>query len=70
LTRRFKAATGLTPHRYLMRLRLEQAVRDLRTTLRPIADIAVACGFSHQEHLTRTMRVQLGTTPGEVRRSV
>lgn len=69
LTRRFKASTGHPPHRYLVRLRLEQAVRELRTGDRPIADIAVCCGFSHQEHLTRTMRAQLGTTPAEVRRS-
>ena len=69
LTRRFKASTGLTPHRYLMRVRIEQAIRELRTTSTPIADIAVSCGFSHQEHLTRTMRAQLDTTPAEVRRT-
>lgn len=69
LIRRFKAATGLTPHRYLVRLRLRQAVRELRDGDRPIAEIAVACGFSHQEHLTRTMRARLGTTPAQVRRA-
>ncbi|MEZ0365916.1 helix-turn-helix domain-containing protein [Mycobacterium sp. pUA109] len=69
LTRRFKTATGLTPHRYLVRLRLAQAVRELRTSDRAIADIATSCGFSHQEHLTRTMRMQTGTTPAEVRRT-
>lgn len=68
LIRRFKAATGLTPHRYLVRLRLRQAVRELRDGDRPIAEIAVSCGFSHQEHLTRTMRARLGTTPAQVRR--
>lgn len=31
LTRQFKAATGMTPHRYLVRLRVEQAARELRT---------------------------------------
>jgi AraC family transcriptional regulator len=69
LTRRFKASTRLTPHRYLVRLRLAQAVRELRTGDRPIVDIALSCGFSHQEHLTRVMRAQMGTTPAEVRRS-
>jgi AraC family transcriptional regulator len=69
LTRRFKASTRVTPHRYLVRLRLAQAVRELRIGDRPIADIAVSCGFSHQEHLTRTMRAQMGTTPAVVRRS-
>jgi AraC family transcriptional regulator len=68
-TRRFKAATGRTPHRYLVRLRVEAACRLLRTSALPIAVIASRCGFSHQEHLTRVMRAQLGTTPAALRRS-
>ncbi|MER6926050.1 AraC family transcriptional regulator [Streptomyces spiralis] len=31
--------------------------------------MAVACGFSHQEHLTRVMRARLGTTPAALRRA-
>jgi AraC family transcriptional regulator len=68
-SRRFKATTGLSPHRYLLRLRVEQAGRMLRTGSLPIADVAVACGFSHQEHLTRVMRAQLGMTPAALRRT-
>jgi AraC family transcriptional regulator len=68
-SRRFKATTGLSPHRYLLRLRVEQAGRMLRTGTLPIADVAVACGFTHQEHLTRVMRAQLGRTPAALRRS-
>lgn len=67
--RSFKARTGLPPHRYLMRLRMEQAARLLRTGDLPIADIAARCGFSHQEHLTRLLRAHLGTTPGALRRA-
>ncbi|TNC29702.1 AraC family transcriptional regulator [Amycolatopsis alkalitolerans] len=67
-TRRFKAATGETPHRHLMRLRVEQACRLLRTSSLGIREIAVRCGFSHQEHLTRVMRARLGTTPAAYRR--
>ncbi|MFI8997449.1 helix-turn-helix domain-containing protein [Streptomyces sp. NPDC053542] len=66
--RGFKARTGLPPHRYLMRLRVEQAVRLLRTTTMPISEVAARCGFSHQEHLTRVLRARLGTTPGALRR--
>jgi AraC family transcriptional regulator len=40
----------------------------LRTGTEPIADIAVRCGFSHQEHLTRVLRSHLGTTPAALRR--
>lgn len=67
-TRQFKASTGEPPHRFLMRLRVEQACRLLRASPMPIAEVAVRCGFSHQEHLTRVMRARLGTTPAAVRR--
>jgi AraC family transcriptional regulator len=68
-TRQFKVSTGESPHRFLMKLRLDQASRLLRTGTLPIAEIAVRCGFSHQEHLTRAMRTRLDTTPGAVRRA-
>jgi AraC family transcriptional regulator len=68
-SRRFKARTGLPPHRFLLRLRVEQAGLLLRTGDDPIADIAARCGFSHQEHLTRVLRAQLGTTPAALRRA-
>jgi AraC family transcriptional regulator len=68
-TRRFKAATGQTPHRYLVGLRVEAASRLLRAGSLPIAEIAVRCGFSHQEHLSRTVRARLGTTPLALRRA-
>ena len=67
-SRQFKARTGLAPHRFLLGLRVDQACRLLRTNRAPIAEIAVRCGFSHQEHLTRVMRAHLDTTPGAVRR--
>ena len=67
-SRQFKARTGLAPHRFLLALRIDQACRLLRADTAPIAEIAIRCGFSHQEHLTRVMRAQLGTTPGAVRR--
>jgi AraC family transcriptional regulator len=68
-SRQFKARTGLPPHRFLLRLRVEQAGLLLRTGTDPIAEIAVRCGFSHQEHLTRVLRAQLGTTPAALRRA-
>ncbi|MFE7242394.1 helix-turn-helix domain-containing protein [Streptomyces sp. NPDC057582] len=68
-TRRFRASTGQSPHQFLLKLRLECACRLLRTGSAPIAQVAAACGFSHQEHLTRVMRTRMGTTPATLRRS-
>jgi AraC family transcriptional regulator len=67
-SRQFKVSTGETPHRFLLGLRLEQACRLLRASTVPIAEVAVRCGFSHQEHLTNVMRANLETTPAAVRR--
>jgi AraC family transcriptional regulator len=68
--RQFRRTTGQSPHRYLMRLRIERATRLLRETGNGIADIAFACGFANQEHMTRLFRHHLGTTPGAYRRAV
>jgi AraC family transcriptional regulator len=63
----FKRVTGMSPHRYLMTLRVERAKRMLQHR-EPIAEIAVACGFSHQEHLTNVFRRFTSVTPGAYRR--
>lgn len=69
-SRQFRASTGHSPHQYLLGLRLEQACRLLRTqATTPIGEVAVECGFSHQEHLTRVMRARLDTTPAALRRA-
>jgi AraC family transcriptional regulator len=66
--RRFKSATGAPPHQYLMAMRVERAKRLLMQR-EPIAEIALACGFTHQEHLTRIFRRLTGATPASFRRA-
>jgi AraC-like DNA-binding protein len=61
--RLFRIAYGVTPHVYLALLRLERARAMLRTDA-PLAQIAVACGFSDQSHLTRFFKRVYGITPG------
>jgi AraC family transcriptional regulator len=65
--RRFREATGTTPHRFVTERRVERAARLLRGSSLPISVIASSCGFSDQSHLTRVFRAHVGATPGEAR---
>lgn len=65
----FKAATGETPHRYVLARRAERAKRMLRQTQLPLTDIAVATGFKSAPRFVRSFREVTGTTPGAWRRS-
>ncbi|WP_181704902.1 AraC family transcriptional regulator [Chthonobacter rhizosphaerae] len=61
--RNFKAATGLTPHRWQMRARIEKAQALL--TERPclLTDVAAATGFADHSHFSRVFRKMTGTSP-------
>ncbi|WP_245649152.1 helix-turn-helix domain-containing protein [Sphingomonas mali] len=67
--RQFKRSTGRAPYQYIIEQRVERARELLRGDL-PIAEIAVRCGFTHQEHLTRIFGRTTGVTPGAYRRSI
>jgi AraC family transcriptional regulator len=68
--RMFRAATGLTPHQYVLDLRLSRAQDCLRQKNASIIDIAISCGFSSQSHMTTLFRQRLEMTPAEFRRNV
>ena len=66
----FEDATGQTPHRYLLNLRLKHATELIRKKSIPLVEIAAASGFSSQSHMSGVFRKLCGTTPGEMRRLV
>jgi len=63
LARLFRAAYGLPPHKYLEGLRVRRAESLIRAGL-PLAEVALAAGFSSQSHLNRSFKQVLGVTPG------
>jgi AraC-like DNA-binding protein len=69
LVRAFRAEVGLTPHAYLVDVRVRRA-RDLLRADRPPAEVALRVGFADQAHLTRAFKARLGVTPGAYRRAV
>ena len=67
IIRRFRREMRMTPHAYLVALRIAQAIRLLRQG-ETIAQAAAAAGFSDQSHLTRHFKRWTGMTPGSFRR--
>jgi AraC family transcriptional regulator len=66
--RAFRQATGEPPHQWLMRRRIERAKDLLRSPGAPLAEIALACGFVDQSHMTRVFSRSEKLTPGAWRR--
>jgi AraC family transcriptional regulator len=66
----FKEQTGQAPHQFVLATRLEHATGLLRQSNLSVADVAHACGFSSQQHMTNVMHSHLGTTPRRYRDSM
>jgi AraC family transcriptional regulator len=67
--RQFSASVGQSPYQFVLTRRIELAKQLLSRTDRSIVDIALDCGFSHQEHLNNAFRRRVGTTPAAWRRA-
>jgi AraC family transcriptional regulator len=68
--RMFRAATGFSPHNYLLNLRLERARELLRNPSISLIDIALDCGFSSHSHMSRLFHKSVGVTPSAYRRGL
>ncbi|MFJ5779129.1 GlxA family transcriptional regulator [Streptomyces sp. NPDC093094] len=66
--RAFRAETGLTPGRYVDRVRLEHARRLLEDTGDGVEEISRASGYGTPESMRRAFVRALGTAPAEYRR--
>jgi AraC-like DNA-binding protein len=65
--RAFRQTTGVTPHRWLLDYRIDR-VKDLLSSEMTIAEIASACGFADQSHMSRVFQKRVGATPTAWRR--
>jgi AraC family transcriptional regulator len=59
----FRAATGLRPHEYLLRRRIERAQEMLVATGRSLVDVALSVGFQTQSHFTSVFKRYAGQPP-------
>lgn len=65
--RAFKASTGTPPHRWLLERRVDRAMELLQGP-DGLGEIALACGFADQSHLTRVFGRRVGVSPAAWRR--
>lgn len=66
--RLFKQSTGITPHQYLIKCRIDRAKILLKQhDNSSIAKIALEVGFSNQSHFTKHFKRLVGTTPKKFR---
>ncbi len=68
--RSFKQSTGITPHRYVLQRRMEQAKRLLGQKSGHLLEIAHDVGFADQSQFTRVFRKIVGTTPSRYRKTL
>jgi AraC family transcriptional regulator len=68
--RMFRAATGQTPHRYLLEFRLERARALVASRSMPLIAIADLCGFSSHAHLSNAFRSRFGMSPSAYQREL
>jgi AraC-like DNA-binding protein len=67
-TRAFRQSVGMPPHQWLLQQRIEQAKARIKNADESLSEIALACGFADQSHLSRVFSRFTGATPAAWRR--
>jgi AraC family transcriptional regulator len=65
--RTFRRVVGMTPHQFILRMRLDDAAVQLRRSSRPVLDIALDTGFADLSTFNRRFRTMMGVTPSAYR---
>jgi AraC family transcriptional regulator len=67
--RQFKSAVGVSPSRYHINLRMNEARRLLRETKKSVVEVALAvCYADHPSHFAKLFRRETGMSPSDYRR--
>jgi transcriptional regulator GlxA family with amidase domain len=67
LARHFVSGTGLTPHEFVERARIDVARMLLEDSDRPLKSVAYDCGFGTADRMRDVFSEHLGVTPAHYR---
>ena len=67
--RLFSRVVGVTPHQYLLRVRLRRAAKLLAEEALPVTDVAFDCGFGDLSNFVRSFGRAAGVSPKRFRRA-
>ena len=70
LFRVFKQNIGMSTQEYIITVRLQNAVRLMRTTNLSVTEILFSCGFSDASHFSRQFKLRYGSTPSAYMKDV
>lgn len=68
LSRKFRQATGIGTHEYLVQVRLQHAAFALASTEDSVTRIALSCGFSDSNYFKDVFKKYFGLTPRDYRK--
>jgi len=68
-SRNFKATTGISPSAFITEIRLEEAVKLLRTEAK-LEEVAASTGFADANHFCKVFRRHFHSSPGSYRRLI
>ena len=63
----FKAYTGISPHQYVLKLRLQKARDILTYTSKSIKEVAFECGFESPYYFSKYFKADTNYTPSDFR---
>lgn len=66
----FRASTNMTPHQYMLRIRMDRCKELLRSQNMSMLEIALETGFQNQQHFSTVFRRVVGTSPSDYRREL
>ena len=66
----FKEQLGMSPTKYIIKLRIEHARELLESTNLPIQEIGIACGYPDINFFSRVFKKYVGTSPSSYRKQI